>query len=133
MEPNHSEKVIREAEQNKARMFATPGNVALNWCQSSETIKSASVDENYLVIGAHVDALTQQKIVNHEYVDFAKLLPRNRIGKEEDHQMELVNRGAPPILFQFLTGNLQTYQVLQNGNKHSGFLVIFILGSIHTR
>ena len=94
MEPNRSEKVIREAEQNKARMFATPGNVVLNWCQSSEAIKSASVDENYLVIGAHVDALTQQKIVNHKYVDFAKLLPRNRIGKEEDHRMELVNRGG---------------------------------------
>ena len=75
-------------------MFATPGNMALNWCQSSEAIKSAFVNENYLVIGAHIDALTQQKIVNHEYVDFAKLLPRNRIGKEEDHQMELVNKGG---------------------------------------
>ena len=81
-------------------MFATPGNKTNNtfqpfWFQQSrQSVKSAEVDENYLIIGSHIDQQIQQKIVNHEYVEFSKLLPKSRVSEEEDHRMELINRGG---------------------------------------
>ena len=54
----------------------------------------ATVDENYLVIGSHLDTSLKQKIINHEYIDFARLVPKDRITHEDDHQMELVNKGG---------------------------------------
>ena len=76
-------------------MFGTSGNGELLPFQLNQSNLTSfqSVDDNYLVIGNHVDAATKQKICNHEYVDFAKLLPRNRINRDEDHRMELVMKG----------------------------------------
>ena len=95
------DRVIREAEASKARLFATPGNEQNslgslnNWGQYRVT-QSAAVDENYMVVGTHVDQSLQQKIINNEYVDFSKLLPRNRgmSSAAEDHRMELVSKGG---------------------------------------
>ena len=106
---DHGEEHICEAEASKARMFATPGNPdnLVNWsivnpgCNQPELMQpnpmqqySSVVDENYLVIGAHLDIAIQNKIVNNEYVDFSRLIPKDRIAKEEDHRMEIVNRGG---------------------------------------
>ena len=53
------------------------------------------IDENYLIIGTHVDPALQQKIVNHEYVDFARLIPRgSRVSREEDNCLEIISRGG---------------------------------------
>ena len=52
------------------------------------------VDEDYLLVAAHVDEGTQRKIANQEYVDFAKLVPRDRVLSEEDSRLESVNRGG---------------------------------------
>ena len=93
------DRVIREAEASKARLFATPGNeqnslgCLNNWGQYRVT-QSAAVDENYMVVGTHVDQSLQQKIINNEHVDFSKLLPRNRgmSSAAEDHRVELVSK-----------------------------------------
>ena len=54
-----------------------------------------SVDDNYMVIGGHVDPIVQHKIINHEYIDFARLLPKgNRSSSWDDNHMELVNKGG---------------------------------------
>ena len=37
-------------------------------------LHSAYVDQEYLVMGSHLDENTLKKIVNHEFVDFNKLL-----------------------------------------------------------
>ena len=63
-----------------------------NNLQKGGEASASSVDENYLVIGSHVDSVIQLKIINHEYVDFSKLLPRGRT--EDDHRMELVSRAG---------------------------------------
>ena len=77
-----AEKIIIEAEAAKARMFPRgPGN---------DKLVSAQIDDDYLVIGSHIDELTQNKIMKDEYIDFVKLLPRDRIVSEEDGRMELV-------------------------------------------
>ena len=51
------------------------------------------VDENYMVIGGHIDAALQEKIKRCEYIDFAKLIPRERPG-HDDHRLELINKGG---------------------------------------
>ena len=57
-------------------------------------LHSAMVDEDYLVIGAHVDESIQSKILANKYVDFARLLPCNCLSVEEDHRMEMINKGG---------------------------------------
>ena len=57
-------------------------------------MKASEADENYLVIGAHVDPATEQKIINHQYVDFAKLVPKSRFCKTDDNRLELVSKGG---------------------------------------
>ena len=100
---------VREAEASKVRIFATPGNFNITdnlvdkfltqtrneqEQNQTQTCHSAVVDENYLVIGTHLDQSLVDKIVNGEYVDFARLLPKDRITREEDHRMEIVNKGG---------------------------------------
>ena len=84
--------MIREAEAAKVRMAATPGefqsnhcNVLVSFCRQQAVI----VDKNYIMVGSHVDENLRNKIVQHEYVDFARLLPRDRLACEDDHRMEL--------------------------------------------
>ena len=59
-------------------------------------LHSAFVDEEYLVMGSHVEEAMVKRILNHEFVDFAKLLPRDKIrGEDDDFQhMELINKGG---------------------------------------
>ena len=95
-----SQQVIREAEASKARLFATKGTYSnvnnpnwgsLNEMRNVKGTKASDVDDKYLVIRSHVDVSIQQKIINNEYVDFAKLLPRNRFGnRDEETRLELV-------------------------------------------
>ena len=72
-------KMVQEAETAKARMFATTGRDT-----------TAHFDENYIVVGAHVDEATVTKIQNGDYVDFGKLIPRDRVLREDDGRMEMV-------------------------------------------
>ena len=68
------------------RLLPNPGNKnsrIINWQVNQGA--SSSMDDNYLVIGSHVDSSLQAKIMNHEYVDFARLLPKDRISKEDDN------------------------------------------------
>ena len=103
--PNCGEEMICEAEASRARIFRTPGNEFTNppargslgfnqedslpYVQQYLTV----VDENYLVTGSHLDRSIGNKIVNNEYVDFSRLIPRERMFREEDHRMELISKG----------------------------------------
>ena len=138
---SHSEKIIREAEASKARMFKMPGNefeVNVHSLQRGEAQMGGQpatmIDENYMVVGAHIDKTTRQRIVNNEYIDFARLISRDRILRNDpgETRMEIVNRGVPPISSQPQTLGSQSV-VLQNGNRHSIFFPMstqkHILGS----
>ena len=91
---------IQEAKASKARMYGTPGKQLMSrvndmfdqflnsmWVQQVNTQQhSAMVDENYLVIGANVEKGLVEKIINNEYVDFARLLPKDRaVLRDKDH------------------------------------------------
>ena len=87
---NCSAQMIREADSLRVRQLPTPGESA-NPNKFNTYLHSAFVDEEYLVMGSHVDKTLVKKIHNHEYVDFARLLPRDRVSLQEDQRMELVN------------------------------------------
>ena len=90
---SQADRMIRDSEAAKARMMATPGNTEFLNPQFN-LHQAALVDEKYVVIGGNVEEYLQNKIVNHEYVNFAKLLPKDRMSSEEDHRMELVCKGG---------------------------------------
>ena len=59
-------------------------------------LHSMMVDEKYKMLAAHVDVNMRKKIQNLEYIDLAKLLPRDRIVQEEDHRLTFINKGGQP-------------------------------------
>ena len=88
---------------------------------------SSMVDECYLVIGAHIDAVTQDKIQRGEYVDFTHLLPRDRM-QYDDGWLEIVHKGDKHSLYQLQSGKLHQWERLQastSGSKLSEFTPIF--------
>ena len=86
--------MIRQAENAKARIFSTPGNK--NTAQDFELngnllSPSAVIDEGYFVVGAHLDENTINKIGKGEYVNFGKLLPKDKVTAEEDgNRLEMI-------------------------------------------
>ena len=56
-----------------------------------ELFHSVMIDEDYLIVRTHVDDTTRRKIIQGEYVDFSKLIPKGRVSVEDDHHMEMVN------------------------------------------
>ena len=57
-------------------------------------IQAVLIDEDYLAIGTHVEVGLKQRIEVGAYVDLARLLPRNKVASEEDHRLEMVNKGG---------------------------------------
>ena len=93
--------LVREAEASRAHIYEVKGKDGLFTqdmvtcglqqlranCATSPlrgeqaNVGLIGVDADYLLVAAHVDEATQIKIINQEYVDFAKLLRKD---KEED-------------------------------------------------
>ena len=92
-----AEKLVIEAKNAKARIFPNLGRSAklINVNQQQST---AMMDKDYLVVGGHIDESMETKIVNGEYVDFGKLLPRDKIIVEEDNRLELVIKNGKTFL-----------------------------------
>ena len=77
--------MIRDAEHSKARMYDLSGESPMDFnlldsdCRlrefkidlRNEYVHSSMVDESYQLISSHLDQLTQERIINGEYIDFA--------------------------------------------------------------
>ena len=86
-----ADQLIRNAEAAKAKILATPGNfIDLN----KEFIHSVMVDEAYSVVAAHVDEVTYGKIIKGQYVDFSKLIAKDKIAEEEEELLQLVRKNG---------------------------------------
>ena len=102
---NEAENMVRDAERAKARIYDVTGEETQNVYQAANsltpipamghlnrmTYQSTLLDEDYLLVRNYVDEATRVKIGNGEYVDFSKLMPRDKIQAEEDMRMEMVN------------------------------------------
>ena len=85
--------MIRDAESAKAVIFAPKGNNLVRNEPSCDDLSFqfiAKMDQDYLVVGNHVDNATREKIVQGHYVDFSKLLPKDKVMIEDEDWMELV-------------------------------------------
>ena len=92
-----SDQILQEAERFKARVFQTPGKVmdqGVHIESNQDMVHTLILDERYLSVASHVDLATKNKVVNNEYVDFSKLLPRDRVQVKEDQWMQFVSRGG---------------------------------------
>ena len=87
-----ADRVIRDAESARACINVTPGKSDNMF--NNEYIQSFMMDDEYMLVGAHVDEATYSKIIEGIYVDFGKLIPRDRIAVEEDQRLEMVIRGG---------------------------------------
>ena len=92
-------------------------------------VHSMIVDEDYLVVAAHVDAATKQKIEVGEYVDFAKLLPKDKILEEEEVKLQMVVKQGQTF-WSPVNENKNSITSFQNGNKHLGYFLTSTLGQI---
>ena len=90
--------MIQEAEAAKARIFDLQGkrDVIEQFGEKygsldvrSDIVHPAMVDENYMLVAAHLESL-QRKIIQGDYVDFSKLLPQDKIVEEKDDTMQMV-------------------------------------------
>ena len=64
-------------------------------------------------MASHLDPATRQKIINHEFVDFAKLLPprdRKFNANEDEQLMRLINKGGQAF-----------YALVENGSAISSY------------
>ena len=91
---DRAEQIVREAERAKANIYDVPGRKYLTNNFSKSVVYSMLFDDDYQAVEAHIDQGTIQKIQNGEYVNFAKLLPRDRRDGDLDEKLELVNRGG---------------------------------------
>ena len=66
------------------------------------------VDETYMVVASHLDEAAVKKIVQGEFVDFGRLLPRDRVLLEQDERVEMVNRGGKPYFVPVKEGTAST-------------------------
>ena len=95
---DEAERYIRNCESKKIRMYSTPGNfnsqIVLPNLEGVSAIQhSTVVDENYMVIGAHLEPALMDRIKRGDYVDFAKLLHRDKTLYDEP-RLELINKGG---------------------------------------
>ena len=72
------------------------------------------IDEEYIVVGSHIDELTKRKIANGEYIDFTKLIPKDKVTMEDDNRMEIINKGG---LTYWLPVNDRESSAITNFNR----------------
>ena len=89
-----AEKLIMDAEAAKAKLFAPQGkqkHSSRGNIDRADYRFTAEIDDDYSVIGSHIDASVKAKIENGEYVDFGCLLPKDKVNtsREDDDRYEL--------------------------------------------
>ena len=125
-------KAIKEAEASKARIHEITGQCSISSKEKDgdlcdHLVRAVLVDEDYSVLGGHLDAHLRKKIEDHEYVDFARLLPRDRVKSETDNRMEMISQ------------NRQTYWVpyadcnnLSISSYHKWELAFRVFSNVYT-
>ena len=103
-------------------MFPVKGK-SVNETKFSQT---ALIDEDYMVIGSHLDEMTINKIKNGDYVDFGKLIPHDRVLIEEDQRLEMVMRGGKAYY-------IPIHEMTNISNFHHWEQAFRVFSNIYTR
>ena len=88
--------MVRLAEHARASMSPPKGELLLNNLQENipDKVCKQYKDVASMDVGGHVDETLQEKIMSSQYVDFSKLLSRDRIIVQEEDRMELIVRNG---------------------------------------
>ena len=138
---DRSDSLLQEAENSKIGILDPPGKNGLGFYDLSQgrvmqqnqnqivQHHPAIVDKDFLVVGNYIEKYIKQKIKNGEYIDFAHLLPRDRMEMEEEGRMEIVNRNGRTYFIpaQDSGGTMGQFQTSPGGNRHFAFSPIFIV------
>ena len=91
-----TEQLVRDAENAKAKMLNVPGkDMGIDLRNFNRSLAySHLVDDDYRMVASHLEESLIKKIEMGEYVDFGKLLPKDKVQVEEDHRMEIVSKGG---------------------------------------
>ena len=100
-----ADQIVKEATASKAAAYDVSGmdNAELinrgisqirDGCQRMFTC--SNVDDDYLLVASHVEAITREKIMNNESIDFAKLIHKDKYNEDEGgyQKMQMVNKGG---------------------------------------
>ena len=86
--------MIREAETAKIQLLEMPGRknslMGTDFKCKQDFVHIVMVDESFMLVAAHIDDNLKGKIENGNYVDFTRLLPRDRIMDEQNQRLEWV-------------------------------------------
>ena len=106
-----ADELVRQAEKSKAKMYNVAGkdddqvhyndnltqHPIFNGNMSREIMHSVLVDEHYSLVAAHVEDNVKRKIIMGEFVDFEKLLPRDKVASmRSSNVMDMVNIDGKP-------------------------------------
>ena len=109
-------KLIREVETSKARALDLQGKVTFDELDNTnkmnpglmskntngnfvmfapnQFMRTVIMDEDYLIVAAHIDENIERRIRDGEFVNFSCLLPRDRVLKEQDNRIKLINQNG---------------------------------------
>ena len=89
-------RLIREAEASKARILdpsrGRKNESNINNISTNNYMRTAIMDEDYLIVAAHIDEGLERRIRSGYFVDVSRLIPRDRVQMLQDHHMELVQQ-----------------------------------------
>ena len=100
------DQMVKDAENARACIFDVPGKHD-RFDLNNNFAHSAMVDETYLSVASHVEESIVKKIIDWEYVDFNRLIPRDKVFLEQDNRIEIVNKDGHPY-FVPVRDNLTT-------------------------
>ena len=94
---SQADELIRDVEKSSARIYDMAGKDIESVHQLFSNVTDIAVmDNNYQMIDVHIDDVLRKKIISYNYVDFSKLLPKNK--REDDQRLEIVNRNGMTFL-----------------------------------
>ena len=82
----------------------------------TETLTEAvrSHDESYHLVGSHIDEHMQERIIRGEYIDFGRLVPKDRILVANNQRYEMVVHEGKTY---WLPANLHKSTAISNYNR----------------
>ena len=90
--------LVRRVEAGQANINVNPGKVHLphfDTLNLNERELTSAMDDSYNMVGSNLDLLTKEKIRRGEYVDFSKLLPKDKLpSASEEGRMDLIHKGG---------------------------------------
>ena len=108
--------LIWQAKGKRAHIYPTTGETLDHF---HSIVK---IDQEYQLVGNHIDQNTRDRIIKGEYVDFGKLLPKDRI-LAEDERLELVMKQGQA--YWSPVSDSVTINSYNRWEQASGFILIF--------